>query len=668
MKKIERTCNSSFVLLLAFTFVIYGSVYAQVSDSTSTLPLEQLLHNPVKNTSHNFQHISEIPSSITVISREDILLLGSANLSELLQNIRSFYLNFDEYTYYIGVRGYNRIGDQNNRILLLINGHTYNESVHGSGGFGYDCAVDIQDVERVEIVRGPGEVIYGNNAVFAVINVITRSAESIGKLNTDLGLGTDKRVSVSLLHSGVLAANSEYTLSARFMEAAGSDYTFSVPEKNKKNPETISEADKEQAFSVYGNWQYSELFVQAGFNYRDKNLPTVKFKKKMGDTHESNTDYRGFVDIHYDKSLNEATDVSIRGYFDSYRFERNYPRKDWSSTVTNYSDKNSVDWVGCELRCNYSVTDGCVITAGTEIKADITQLFTMKSENSTLREIDQKSSSFAAYIQNDYQIWPSFSTTIGARLDKITNLSAIVSPRAGLIYKPWMPLTAKALYSTGFRSPTIYENSYFVTDSVSFFSQPSNLQTEKIKSFELVAEYDLNELFFITATAFRNNISDVINYYMPDFDVSQENLASYAVDGAEFELATAPLAHFKFGINYTRQYIHQNDNSVIDNVNIPGHFGNITIAYLFSHRFSVCYSHHFEDSRTLLNGKDLNSISLGMFAVRGIFSEIGLSMLFRVTNIFNEKYSYPAGNTVNPLNVIPQDGREFQLHLQYNLP
>jgi outer membrane cobalamin receptor len=72
------------------------------------------------------------------------------------------------------VRGFGRPSDYNNRILLLVNGHRYNDNVYDQAPIGLDFPIDLALVDRIEVIRGPGSALYGTSAFFAVINVIVR--------------------------------------------------------------------------------------------------------------------------------------------------------------------------------------------------------------------------------------------------------------------------------------------------------------------------------------------------------------------------------------------------------------------------------------------------------------------------------------------------------------
>ena len=91
--------------------------------------------------------------------------------------MRGFYVTNDRNYSYLGVRGFSRPGDYNARILLLIDGHRMNDNVFGSALLGTEFPLDIDLIDRIEIIRGPSSSLYGTSAFFAVINVITKRGE-----------------------------------------------------------------------------------------------------------------------------------------------------------------------------------------------------------------------------------------------------------------------------------------------------------------------------------------------------------------------------------------------------------------------------------------------------------------------------------------------------------
>jgi len=147
--------------------------------------IEQLLEievDSVFGASKFEQKITEAPSSISIITSSDIKQYGYRTLGEALRSIRGFYVSGDRSYHYLGSRGFSRPGDYNSRYLLLIDGHRINDNIYDTANIGNELALDIDLIDRVEVIRGPGSSLYGNNAFFGVINIITREAENINGL------------------------------------------------------------------------------------------------------------------------------------------------------------------------------------------------------------------------------------------------------------------------------------------------------------------------------------------------------------------------------------------------------------------------------------------------------------------------------------------------------
>ena len=163
--------------LIALGVLVLGSV-CSAQDSKpqdlSDMSIEQLSQITVYSASKHEQSVSDAPSSVTVITGDEIQRYGYRTLADILETVRGFYITSDRYQSYVGVRGFGRLGDWNSRILLLVDGHRINDNVLGQAFIGLEFPVDIDLIQRIEIIRGPSSSLYGAEAFFAVINVITR--------------------------------------------------------------------------------------------------------------------------------------------------------------------------------------------------------------------------------------------------------------------------------------------------------------------------------------------------------------------------------------------------------------------------------------------------------------------------------------------------------------
>jgi len=141
------------------------------------LSLKQLMELEVPTVvtaSKHAQKVTEAPSSVTVIQADEIKKYGYRSLGEILSSVAGLFVRTDRTYALLGIRGFGQPGDFNSRFLLLVDGHRVNAAVNDIALIDNGFIVDVDLIERVEIVRGPGSSLYGDNAILGVINVITR--------------------------------------------------------------------------------------------------------------------------------------------------------------------------------------------------------------------------------------------------------------------------------------------------------------------------------------------------------------------------------------------------------------------------------------------------------------------------------------------------------------
>src|ERR1043166_3954738 len=113
------------------------------------------------------QKTTEAPSSITIVTADEIKRFGHRTLVDVLQSVQGFNVSYDRNYAFLGARGVS-LGDFNSRVLLLVDGHRVNDNLTDGAFIETAFILDIDLVDRVEIIRGPGSVLYGNNAFFGV--------------------------------------------------------------------------------------------------------------------------------------------------------------------------------------------------------------------------------------------------------------------------------------------------------------------------------------------------------------------------------------------------------------------------------------------------------------------------------------------------------------------
>ena len=160
-------CQGLFLWLTIFGLSA-TTVAQQGTKDLSDASLEELSNIQVYSASKHMQSASEAPASVTVVTADEIQKYGYRNLADILRSVPGFYVTYDRDYTFVGVRGFGRLGDWNSRILVLIDGHRINNNVLGQAMLGNEFLVDVDMIERVEIVCGPSSSLYGANAFFAV--------------------------------------------------------------------------------------------------------------------------------------------------------------------------------------------------------------------------------------------------------------------------------------------------------------------------------------------------------------------------------------------------------------------------------------------------------------------------------------------------------------------
>jgi outer membrane receptor for ferrienterochelin and colicins len=168
---IKRYIGSSLLLLACLTS-FSPACAAQSGDNANRdlteLGLQELMEIEVVTVygaSKFEQKLTEAPAAVSIVTSSDIKRYGHRTLADILRGVRGFYTTYDRNYHYLGMRGFARAGDYNTRFLLLVDGHRVNENIYNQAPIGTDFPIDVDLIDRVEVIRGPSSSIYGTNAV-----------------------------------------------------------------------------------------------------------------------------------------------------------------------------------------------------------------------------------------------------------------------------------------------------------------------------------------------------------------------------------------------------------------------------------------------------------------------------------------------------------------------
>lgn len=512
------------VIILAFIFSCQ-EVFSQTDsltvnqDSSSanadvfSMSIEDLMDVKVTTASKNAERIQDAPAAMSVMTAKEIEGFGALTLSELLNRLTSTYMVSTSFAPegMLSIRG-KQTEHYNTNVLILMDGRPVRESFHGGyNGIIYNM-FPVSQIERIEIIRGPGSVLYGTNAYVGVVNLITKKG-SDNAIQSTIRYGTFNTVQ-ALASVNKKVKDLEIGFGLNAMHSDGWDFSARGEAdviRNKKNttdsvfktPNTIKRDDKGIGATL--KLGYKGLTFNAFAAVNDwSTMGRITDWSKPYDFRIRNN--RVFADLGYLKEINKIWSVSINGtynYFDfksySTGMQDDLTRRGSSDglvEITNYIKPAKNFNIVLGGLTNMQSGEGVQPTLWANGKNfDITH---NANENPwvTVQKYDVIWNS--AYVQADYTPWKFMKLIAGGQVNKIPGFNADFVPRLGTVLYLNENIGAKLLYGQAFRSPSAFERSSYSPPSV---YGNALLTPEKITTYEAQAFYTKSKLD-ITATYF----------------------------------------------------------------------------------------------------------------------------------------------------------------------
>jgi iron complex outermembrane receptor protein len=197
---------SILVRRLLFAFLLAGSCFAQ--SDLSELNLEQLGQVKVTSASRKSENLSTAAAAIYVLSGEAILNGGFRNLPDALRTVPGLYgAQTDAHIWQISARGFSDL--YNNKMLVLVDGRSVYTPLYG-GVYWDTLDIPVENIARVEIIRGPGGTLWGANAVNGVINIVTKQASDAQGTLVSATINKDEGYTTTVRQGGMLGSKLGY--------------------------------------------------------------------------------------------------------------------------------------------------------------------------------------------------------------------------------------------------------------------------------------------------------------------------------------------------------------------------------------------------------------------------------------------------------------------------
>ena len=650
--------------------------------------------------------ISKAPGIVTVITTEEIKNLGYRTFVEILRTIPGFEILKDGSNGVVvpAVRGIT----SSNKVRLMLNGHFVNSPFTGSA-FGRFDDFPVENIKKIEIIRGPGSAMYGENAFTAVINIITKDAKDIDGVKVSSGYGsfetyeenvvfgkTYGKVDVSgMLHYRQTGGFDGIVESDRQTILDNTLSSFGVPAVSQA---TGRVHDGRQEYDMNLKVAYKEFYFEG--LYINKNVSPFIGGPQYALTDESQIrDNYVFGEVGYKKKYEEKLTIKPRLYYDQFDLDNYIESLPEGTTVPfdtdgdgNYDTLNTYPdgfigngkvtqkIVGTEIPFDYDLFDGNIITLGFEYRlinqtniefsgnfhpATYDVLDSVRDFSDTypfLKEATRRI--WSVYLQDTWDITDTLNLTLGARHDQYSDFGGATSPRSGLTWAFMKDASLKLLYGEAFRAPNFVE--MFTTNQPAIQGN-EDLDPETIRTYEVGLSYRFNKYVTSGINYFNNDIKDLI--VLKTLESNQntsryENFGDANIQGIEMETKVDIAKGNYVFMNYTFQDTEDDDGDDLPFVaKHKGNFG-VNVRYWkyintnMSTFVSGRRSREEDDTRD-----DLPAYALLNLSVIGKEFFKTMEVYGTVYNLLDKDYSDPG-----PISIpedLPRPGRTFFIGLSY---
>ena len=453
--------------------------YAQSIDELRDMPISALSKLDVTSVTRSSGQLAEAPASIYVITHDDIVRSGTLTLPGILRLAPNLQIMRggpnDTVITARGLGGNEQAQNFSNKLLVMIDGRSVYSPLY-SGVYWDMQDVLPEDVDRIEVISGPGATLWGSNAVNGVINIITRDAGA----------------SQGLYGTGVIG-NKTYDLGLRYGGQAGEGVNYRLFAKRHENFESADGIDDgsrrtQVGFRVDWNSSATDAVMLQGDAY-------------YGSRHRgaaANEDYYGYdVLTRWRRSLASGAALQVQAYYDHTARE-----------VEKDGGRFALDTFDIEAQHSFSpgpahdiVWGGGVRLSRYEIENIPGLLFVPGSRDLFLATL---------FAQDSIALTPSLTATAGVKLEHRTYTDLIALPSARLAWRPSENTLIWGAISRAVRSPTPFDED--VVESIGqlvFLTALSSFRPEKLTAFELGTRLLLSPRISLSISSFYNVYDDL---------------------------------------------------------------------------------------------------------------------------------------------------------------
>jgi iron complex outermembrane receptor protein len=492
MSKLRRTARGGVAIALSLGLAVVSAAQSPPTRDLTQFSLEDLMNVQVVSVSKKEQTLAKTGAAIFVITQEDIRRSGSTNIPDLLRMVPGVDVaRVDHSNWAVSIRGFSNV--YSNKVLVLIDGRSVYHPLF-SGVLWYAQDVPLEDIERIEVIRGPGGTVWGANAMNGVINIITKSAKDTPGGLITAGAGSDAHGEALLQYGGKAGPNGGYRVYGQFSNQGNSDpATGAQPADTRRVAQGGFRSD----------WNLSTrdlLTIQGEYRRVDGGetitglVPQTLSIGTFSDPLENNG---GDILARWTHRFLNGSDVSVQAYFDNSYVSGN-----------GASDKTNIGNLDIAQHWHWGSRNDLVW--GFSYRA-VAQRFVGNSFV-TVNPAERTDSLYAAFAQDEITLSKTLTLTLGAKFEHNAYTGYENEPSAQLVWAPSTRHTFWAAAAKAIRQPSSSDQGAQAVETivalpqgllgyVTFNGNP-NTKVEQLRDFEIGYRAQINRRLSLDVTGF----------------------------------------------------------------------------------------------------------------------------------------------------------------------
>ncbi len=498
------------IFVVMVQLILLGFAHSSpAKESYFDMNLEQLMQIEVTSASRRQQPLSDTAAAVFVITQDDLKRAGVTSIPQALRMVPGVQVGkIEADNWAVSIRGFNQ--EFANKLLVLIDGRSIYSPVT-SGVYWDEHLLPIDNIERIEVIRGPGGSLWGENAVNRIVNIITKNAKETQGFYLSSGVGNEEEGLLSLRYGGKVGSSTFFRIYGKGMKGDSAKWEWDGSAHDDWNYLTggvrvDSYLSASDTITVTGA-------LTRGLRDKDFSFPIFvpPYLDEMRFKMAANT---GHLMARWRHSFKENSELTLKGYF-------------WSEgrSYSNYSfTSNTLDFEG-----QYRISlDRHLLTVG----ADYRHIWTHFSNTYQVSLLPPKRRDhfYSIYFQDEISLNPRLKLTVGSRFSHNPFTDWEVQPTARLL---WHINEGNSLWCSVSRAVRIPDLARHGIEFIAAAYKPTNspvpmgvivtgkkhLDSESVVSYEVGYRRMVSQRFSLDVAAYFNKYRKLYSFRNPD-DIS----------------------------------------------------------------------------------------------------------------------------------------------------